>query len=148
MVPNKIISKPNLQLLIYITLFALILIKDYYTSNIRKSSLVIRPPTLYLKLFWLKSVQLKITFSHPASSLNMILFGILVVLTILAWYHISRQLNHFNRMGVKQTNPWPIIGDQWRILFRRMTANELALWLYNLYPKTRQVLFMALIQSH
>lgn len=78
---------------------------------------------------------------------SMILIGILVALTILLWYSIIRPLNYFNRVGVKQTNPWPIIGDQWRLIFGRMTSNDVALWMYNLYPKTRYVVVCSPIRN-
>lgn len=74
----------------------------------------------------------------------MILIGLLVVFSILAWYSLIRPLSYFSRIGVKQTTPWPIVGDHWRIIVRQMTTSELLCWIYNLHKKTR---YLNLISS-
>nr|WDY85986.1 cytochrome P450 9Z214 [Pagiophloeus tsushimanus] len=59
----------------------------------------------------------------------------------LFWYSLLRPMNHFTKMGVKQSKPWPIVGDQWPFLLKRMSFAEVIEWIYNMYPKSRYVGF-------
>ncbi|CAG9762961.1 unnamed protein product [Ceutorhynchus assimilis] len=67
----------------------------------------------------------------------MIWLILLSITAILLWYNFVRPMNHFTRMGVKQSKPWPFFGDNWQVVFKYMSFNELIEWAYNLYPNTR-----------
>lgn len=67
----------------------------------------------------------------------MILPFLLVVLGYVAWYYFVRPLNSFTRNGVKQTKPWPLLGDQWPLMFKRISLGDWILEKYNMFPKSR-----------
>ncbi|XP_050293218.1 cytochrome P450 9e2-like isoform X3 [Anthonomus grandis grandis] len=48
-------------------------------------------------------------------------------------------MQYWKRLGVLQTNPIPLFGDSWRILFRTMSNKKFAEYIYNLYPQERVV---------
>lgn len=59
------------------------------------------------------------------------------VLAFLFWYSFIWPLNHFTRMGVKQTKPWPLLGDQWSFVFKLKSVTEFVSSIYNMHPDTR-----------
>ncbi|XP_060530967.1 cytochrome P450 9e2-like [Cylas formicarius] len=67
--------------------------------------------------------------------ITIILAGI--VLSILFWYLLIKPLHYWRDLGVKQTNPWVFLGDNWVTVFRRKSFDEMIVWLYNMYPNER-----------
>nr|AGF69216.1 cytochrome P450 CYP9Z18 [Dendroctonus valens] len=59
------------------------------------------------------------------------------VAAFLLWYSFIWPLNRFTRMGVKQTKPWPVFGDQWTSLFKVKSVSEHVSWIYDMHPDTR-----------
>ncbi|KAH0999930.1 hypothetical protein HUJ04_008166 [Dendroctonus ponderosae] len=62
---------------------------------------------------------------------------LLITLAVLIWFRFLKPMNHFTKMGVKQTKPWPIFGDQWRTVFRQMSFLDSIEYYYNMFPGTR-----------
>ncbi|KAL1509575.1 hypothetical protein ABEB36_004287 [Hypothenemus hampei] len=53
------------------------------------------------------------------------------------WYLINRPMNYFKRMGVKQLNPWPILGDTYVTLFRISGLGDFVKNTYNSFGQNR-----------
>ncbi|XP_050293214.1 cytochrome P450 9e2-like isoform X1 [Anthonomus grandis grandis] len=62
-------------------------------------------------------------------------------LGLLIWYFLLKPMQYWKRLGVVQTNPIPLFGDSWRILFRTMNTKDFVEFIYNLYPTERVVGF-------
>lgn len=65
----------------------------------------------------------------------------MVLFIILGWYTLIRPLDYYKRIGVKQTNPWPLLGDQWPVVLQKLNPYDLCLKVYYLYSKCRYVGF-------
>ncbi|ERL91728.1 cytochrome P450 9e2 [Dendroctonus ponderosae] len=59
------------------------------------------------------------------------------VVAFFLWYSFIWPLNHFTRLGVKQTKPWPLFGDSWPSIFKVKSVSEHISWIYNMHPDTR-----------
>nr|UUB32703.1 cytochrome P450 CYP9Z52 [Dendroctonus valens] len=62
---------------------------------------------------------------------------LLITLAVLIWFRFLKPMNHFIKMGVKQSKPWPLVGDQWRTVFRQISFLESVEYYYNMFPGTR-----------
>ncbi|XP_066257290.1 cytochrome P450 9e2-like [Euwallacea similis] len=71
----------------------------------------------------------------------MIWFLVAAALALMLWAKFIRPLDHFARLGVKQTTPLPFLGDQWFLTLRIMSFSDLTLRIYNMYKKSRYVGF-------
>ncbi|KAH0999931.1 hypothetical protein HUJ04_008167 [Dendroctonus ponderosae] len=60
-----------------------------------------------------------------------------IALAVLIWFRFLKPMNHFTKMGVKQTKPWPILGDIWRNLFQQMHSLESVEFYYKMFPGAR-----------
>uniref|UniRef100_A0AAR5PXI1 Cytochrome P450 n=1 Tax=Dendroctonus ponderosae TaxID=77166 RepID=A0AAR5PXI1_DENPD len=100
-----------------------------------------KPLNRYLKLFYLRHMYLcKLRITNSVGT----------ALQSRDWFVHSRRfqltakllrccgsMDHFTRIGVKQTKPWPIIGDLWRTIFRQMSVLESIQFFYNMFPGSR-----------
>ncbi|KAH0999934.1 hypothetical protein HUJ04_008169 [Dendroctonus ponderosae] len=62
-----------------------------------------------------------------------------ITLAVLIWFRFLKPMNHFTKMGVKQTKPWPILGDIWRNLFQQMNSLESVEFYYKMFPGARML---------
>ncbi|KAL1509576.1 hypothetical protein ABEB36_004288 [Hypothenemus hampei] len=53
------------------------------------------------------------------------------------WYLFIRPLSHFERMGVKQLRPWPIVGDFHVLVFRTKSIGDFIKYAYDSFGKSR-----------
>ncbi|KAL1488807.1 hypothetical protein ABEB36_014603 [Hypothenemus hampei] len=69
----------------------------------------------------------------------MIFIFVTIAFFITLWWYLSWSLNHWTRMGVKQTRPWLIVGDSFPTLFGQISVPEFIQSIYNLYPNEKYV---------
>ncbi|KAH0999927.1 hypothetical protein HUJ04_008163 [Dendroctonus ponderosae] len=86
-----------------------------------------------------KDDMLLMVDSHQVTgqAVTMLWIILLITLTVLIWFRFLKPMDHFTRIGVKQTKPWPIIGDLWRTIFRQMSVLESIQFYYNMFPGSR-----------
>ncbi|XP_060522639.1 cytochrome P450 9e2-like [Cylas formicarius] len=60
-----------------------------------------------------------------------------VALSFLFWYFLVKPLHYWRDLGVKQSKPWVLFGDNWVTVFRLKSFDEMLVWLYNMYPNER-----------
>ncbi|KAL1509591.1 hypothetical protein ABEB36_004302 [Hypothenemus hampei] len=77
----------------------------------------------------------------------MLFYVLAGLVAFLFWYKFIRTLDHFTKRGVKQTTPWPLLGDDWPILLGQKVSFEVLKEIYNLYPNARYVGFYPLSQT-
>ncbi|KAL1490243.1 hypothetical protein ABEB36_012971 [Hypothenemus hampei] len=73
--------------------------------------------------------------------ISLLIFIIIGLFSFILWYKFVKPLNYFNKIGVKQTKPWPILGDQWRTVFKIMSFADFVTWIYNHYSRCRYIGF-------
>ncbi|ENN74073.1 hypothetical protein YQE_09335, partial [Dendroctonus ponderosae] len=78
-----------------------------------------------------------ISINFAGQTFTMLWLILLITLAVLIWFRFLKPMNHFTKMGVKQTKPWPIFGDQWRTVFRQMSFLDSIEYYYNMFPGTR-----------
>ncbi|KAL1488827.1 hypothetical protein ABEB36_014623 [Hypothenemus hampei] len=71
----------------------------------------------------------------------MIFIFITIALFLTLWWYLARSLNHWTRMGIKQTRPWIIFGNSFPTVFQRTSIPQFIQSIYNLYPYERYVGF-------
>ncbi|XP_050298451.1 uncharacterized protein LOC126737565 [Anthonomus grandis grandis] len=70
--------------------------------------------------------------------ISMLIFlSLVAILTFLVWYYFIRPMSHFSKMGIPQSNPWPFLGDQWRMFFLKISFFDFINWAYEQFPKSR-----------
>ncbi|XP_066257283.1 cytochrome P450 9e2-like [Euwallacea similis] len=67
----------------------------------------------------------------------MIWLVLVTVLAFLLWYLCVKPMNHFAKMGVKQHQPWPIFGNQLKVICRQQSFLEFIEEGYNHFPGSR-----------
>ncbi|XP_066257284.1 cytochrome P450 9e2-like [Euwallacea similis] len=67
----------------------------------------------------------------------MIWLVLVTVLAFLLWYLCVKPMNHFTKMGVKQHRPWPLFGNQLKMIFRQQSLLEFIEDAYNYFPGSR-----------
>lgn len=68
---------------------------------------------------------------------EMLWIVLLTVLGLLAWYKFIKPLKHFSKMGLQQTKPLPLFGDQFKMVFRQQSFLEVIQMIYNKFPEAR-----------
>lgn len=58
-------------------------------------------------------------------------------LAIGFWYFFVRPLSYWSRLGVKQSKPWPFLGDSWMMTFSQYSINDFINKIYNMHPEAR-----------
>ncbi|KAL1509571.1 hypothetical protein ABEB36_004284 [Hypothenemus hampei] len=53
------------------------------------------------------------------------------------WYFLIKPLNYFEKAGVKQLKPWPILGDLHIIVFRTLSLGDFVKYAYDSFGKSR-----------
>ncbi|XP_060523176.1 uncharacterized protein LOC132700075 [Cylas formicarius] len=62
---------------------------------------------------------------------------LLALFAILIWYFLVRPHHYWTRIGVKQTKPWPILGDTWVTIIKRMGIAPASREIYNMVNDVR-----------
>ncbi|ERL91022.1 cytochrome P450 9e2 [Dendroctonus ponderosae] len=63
---------------------------------------------------------------------------LIICAAVLALYYLLLQpYNYWKDRSVKQTNPWPLFGDSWRMIFQVMDVGEIVSYYYNSMPNVR-----------